>query len=160
DALAAGALDVTRLPGFTDEELLQYLGTAAPSPLIARLRERRLFKRAFECPAAELPIDAGEWIATDRRRTAAAERVLGDELGLAPGELLLDYPEKTQMLDLDLPVELRAGVVARITSEGLPGVIHLPELSERLYRSARWLRVFVARPVMVSRERVLRLLDD
>jgi uncharacterized protein len=158
-ALASGASDVRKLPGLTDEQLLQHLADVAPSALVQRLRERRLFKRAFECPAAELPEDAGEWIASDRARTAAAERTLAAELGLGEEELLLDYPEKTQMLDLDLPVQLRSGGVARLTSEGLPGVIHLPELSAQLYRSARWLRIYTARSITVSKERVLHLLS-
>jgi HD superfamily phosphohydrolase len=158
EALGTGTLDVRGLPHLTDEQLLQHLAEVAPSDLVTRLRERRLYKRAFECPAAELPQDAGEWIASDRARTAAAERVLADEMGLRPDELLLDYPEKTQMLDLDLPVQLRSGEVTRLTSEGLPGVIHLPELSAQLYRSARWLRIFTARPAAFTKQRVMELL--
>jgi hypothetical protein len=30
-------------------------------------------------------------------------------------------------------------------------------MSEQLYRSARWLRVFVARPITISTERVLEV---
>jgi HD superfamily phosphohydrolase len=156
-ALASGALDVNRLPSFTDEQLLQHLADVAPSDMLTRLKQRRLYKRAFECPAAELPDDAGEWIASDHVRTEAAERDLALELGLSDGEVLLDYPEKTQMLDLDLPVQLRSGAVSRLTSEGLPGVIHLPELSAQLYKSARWLRIFTARPSTITKTRVLEL---
>lgn len=157
NALASGALDVNRLPSFTDEQLLQHLADVAPSHMLTRLKQRRLYKRAFECPAAELPDDAGEWIASDHVRTEEAERDLASELGLGDGEVLLDYPEKTQMLDLDLPVQLRSGAVSRLTSEGLPGVIHLPELSEQLYKSARWLRVFTAQPATISKQRLLEL---
>ena len=35
--------------------------------------------------------------------------------------------------------------------------MNLPMLSNELYRSARWLRIFVARPVTVDKRRVLRL---
>jgi hypothetical protein len=70
---------------------------------------------------------------------------LAEELGMRPGELLLDYPAKTQMLGLDLPVRRRGGEVRRLTAAGWEGAINLPALSEQLYRSARWLRVFVAR---------------
>jgi hypothetical protein len=63
------------------------------------------------------------------------------------------------MLDLDLPVQLRSGAVSRLTSEGLPGVIHLPELSAQLYKSARWLRIFTARPAKISKQRVLQLVS-
>jgi hypothetical protein len=157
-ALGSGDLDVGRLPQLTDEPLLQHLADVSRTPLIARLRARELYKRAFECPAADLPSDAGEWIGSDRERTAAAEAELARELGLRADEVLLDYPEKTQMLDLDLPVELRSGAVTHLTSEGLPGVIHLPELSAQLYRSARWLRVFTATPQAIKKERIVALL--
>jgi hypothetical protein len=35
--------------------------------------------------------------------------------------------------------------------------MNLPMLSTELYRSARWLRVFVARPVQLDRRAVVRL---
>ena len=92
-----------------------------PSPLLAALRERRLYKRASSARAAELPPRRGEWIADDRALVVAVEDALARELGLAPGELLLDYPEKTQMLGLDLPVLRRDGSVRRLTAEGLGG---------------------------------------
>ena len=157
DAIEGGALRVGELASFSDEALLHQLEERAPSPLLRGLRERRLFKRAFECPSAELPEEAGEWIASDRRLTAAAEDQIARELGLELGELLLDYPVKTQMLDLDLPVLHRNGTVRRLTGEGLEGSINLPMLSNELYRSARWLRVFVARPVQLERKAVVRL---
>ena len=157
DAIEGGALRVGELASFSDEALLHQLEERAPSPLLRGLRERRLFKRAFECPSAELPEEAGEWIASDRRLTAAAEDQIARELGLELGEVLLDYPVKTQMLDLDLPVLHRNGTVRRLTGEGLEGSINLPMLSNELYRSARWLRVFVARPVQLDRRAVVRM---
>ena len=96
-------------------------------------------------------------IADDRALVVAVEDRLARELGLAPGELLLDYPAKTQMLGLDIPVLRRDGSVRRLTAEGWEGAINLPKLSEELYRSARWLRVFACRPVAVSREAIARL---
>jgi HD superfamily phosphohydrolase len=157
DAIDQGALSVGTLASFSDEALLHQLEERAPSPLLQGLRERRLYKRAFECPSAELPEEAAEWIASDRRLVAAAENQIAREVGLEPGELLLDYPAKTLMLDLDLPVLQRSGNVKRLTSEGFEGSINLPQLSNELYRSARWLRVFVARPVTLDRKAVMRL---
>jgi uncharacterized protein len=61
------------------------------------------------------------------------------------------------MLGLDIPVLRRDGSVRRLTAEGWEGAINLPKLSEELYRSARWLRVFACRPVTVSREAIARL---
>ena len=157
DAIESGALRVSELASYSDEALLHQLDERAHSSLLRGLRERRLYKRAFECPSAELPEDAGEWISTDLRLVAAAEDQLARELGLDSREVLLDYPVKTQMLDLDLPVLHRSGEVRRLTAHGLEGVINLPQLSNELYRSARWLRVFVARPVQMDRKAVVRL---
>jgi HD superfamily phosphohydrolase len=159
DALSCRALAVRELATFTDEALLHTLESRMPSPLLDGLRHRHLYKRAFECPAAELPDDMGEWIASDRARAVAAEDALARELGFAPGELLLDYPEKTQMLGLDMPVVRRGGAVQRLTASGLAGSINLPAMAEQLYRSARWLRVFTVRRITLSRERVLRVVS-
>ena len=154
DAVHAGSLDARTLAAFTDEGLLHDLAGRAPTPLLGALRERRLYKRALQCPAADLPADAAEWIADDPALTRAVEDALARELGLNPGELLLDYPAKTQMLGLDMPVQQRNGDVRRLTSQG-EGVISLPKLSEEFYRSARWLRLFSCRPVQLKRDAIL-----
>ena len=156
-ALRAGSLSAETLAAYTDEGLLHELARRAPSPLLSALRERRLYKRVFECPAAELPPERGEWIADDRALVVAVEDQLARELGLSPGEMLLDYPVKTQMLGLNIPVLRRNGSVRRLTAEGWEGAINLPKLSEELYRSARWLRVFACRPVNVSRDAIVHL---
>ncbi len=156
-ALRAGSLTAETLAGFTDEGLLHELSSRAPSPLLAALRERRLYKRVFECPAAELPADVGEWIAEDRVLVLSTEDRIAAEMGLRPGELLLDYPVKTKMLGLDMPVRRRDGSVRRLTEAGWEGAINLPKLSEELYGTARWLRVFAVRRVPISREAVIRL---
>ena len=157
DALDAGALDARTLAGFTDEGILHDLAQRVPSPLVHALRERKLFKRAFECPAADLSADAGEWIADDHALTTAAENALAAELDLEPGELLLDYPVKTQMLGLDLLVQRSYGEVRRLTAAGWEGAINLPKLSEEFYRSARWLRVYTAPRIAIDAASVVRL---
>jgi HD superfamily phosphohydrolase len=156
DAVNAGSLDAQTLAAFTDEGLLHDLARRAPSPLLAALRERRLFKRAFQCPAGDLPADAAEWIADDHALTRRVEDAVARELGLNPGELLLDYPTKTQMLGLDMPVQRRDGEVFRLTGSAV-SAINLPKLAEEFYRSARWLRIFTCRPVRLERDRVLAL---
>jgi HD superfamily phosphohydrolase len=156
--LRAGIIRGDELTSFTDEGLLHRLEQCTASPILAALRGRRLYKRALECAAAEFDDTAGDWIAADRDLTIAVEDALAAELGLDPGELLLDYPAKPQMLELDLPVVRRTGGVQRLTADGWVAVINLPTLSHELYLSARWLRVFVARPVEIARGRVLELL--
>jgi len=158
DALDAGSLTADQLARFTDEGLLLGLEGKGVNPLLAALRERRLYKRALEIPAAELSAGVGEWIADDWRRTLQVENDLARRVGLASGELLLDYPAKTEMLGLDLPVLRRDGRVDRLTRQTSGDTINLPKLSEELYRSARWLRVFTARPVRLERDSVLALL--
>jgi uncharacterized protein len=158
DALEAGAIDDASLVGFTDETLLGHLERQAPSPLLAALRARRLFKRSFECPAAQLTGDECEWISEDRGLVARVEAALTAELRLPPGTLLLDYPVKTQMLGLDIPVLRRDGATMRLDARGWSGAIDLPKLSEELYRSARWLRLFTADRARVPAEPLLRFL--
>jgi HD superfamily phosphohydrolase len=159
DAVKAKVVDVQSLARHTDEGLMHTLESDRPTPLLIALKERKLYKRAAEWPAAELDDDTVEWIATDRKRVAEAEDSLAKEFGLARGELLLDYPVKTQMLGLDIPVLRRSGKVERLTGEGWIGTINLPSLSEELYKSARWLRVFTAKRASLEPRRLLDALE-
>jgi HD superfamily phosphohydrolase len=159
DAIGAGIVDSRSLAAYTDEGLMHRLESAWPTQLLAALKERKLYKRAAEWPAAELGDDAIEWIASDRKRVTETENLLAREFGLADGELLLDYPAKTQMLGLDIPVLRRSGKVERLTGVGWIGTINLPSLSEELYKSARWLRVFTARRTKVEPRRILDALE-
>jgi HD superfamily phosphohydrolase len=159
DAILAGVVDGQSLSRYTDEGLMHRLESSRPTPLLVALKERKLYKRAAEWPAAELDDDAVEWLASDRKRVTETENMLAKEFGLAPGELLLDYPAKTQMLGLDIPVLRRNGKVERLTGEGWIGTINLPSLSEELYKSARWLRVFTARRTKLDPRRILDALE-
>ena len=159
DALAAGAVRADAIVGYTDEGLLAHLGRTAPAPLLSALLGRRLYKRAIECPAADLTGGAAEWIGTDPALVVSVENFLARRAGLAPGELLLDYPTKTQMLGLDIPVLRRSGAIERLTPENLIGSINLPSLSDELYQSARWLRVFTVRRTVLPSAQVLALLS-
>ena len=159
DAVKSDVVSVASLARFTDEGLMHRLESQRATPLLSALKERRLYKRAAEWPAAELDTDRVEWIATDRKRVAEVEDALAREFGLGRGELLLDYPVKTEMLGLDIPVLRRNGDVERLTSEGWIGTINLPSLSEELYESARWLRVFTARRAKLDSRRLLEVLE-
>ena len=59
-----------------------------------------------------------------------------------PGQLLLDFPARTSMLAVDLPLRTRAGTVERLTDAGRAGQLGLPRVADELYESARRLRVF------------------
>jgi hypothetical protein len=155
--LDSGALDARAIAAFTDEGILHNLGRNAPSPLLDALRLRRLYKRAFETPAANLPVDAGEWIADDRELTRSVENALAAEIGLEAGEVLLDYPAKTQMLGLDLLVQRPYGEVRRVTAAGWEGAINRPKISEEFYRSARWLRVYTSARMALDPAKIVAL---
>jgi len=160
-ALADGALEIGALARYTDEGLLATLETTARGEVRALLHDllaRRLFKRAFESPAAALPMDSLEWIVDDRDLAVRAERAIASKLGISPDDVLLDFPAKTQMLGLDLPVLSKDGSVHRVTQEGIPGAIDLPVLADSLYRSARYLRVFTRGRHAISRVDLMAVL--
>ncbi len=160
DAMRSGALSASQLISLTDEGLLHLLNSIAPSSILSALRERRLFKRVLEIPAAELGPDEGEWISEDSDRVLRVENSLADELGIPHGDILLDYPAKTQMLGVDILVRARSGAVKRLAPDGMHGAINLPALSDRLYRSARWLRVFTAKRMTLPSGLLENLISD
>jgi len=155
DAVVSGILDPQELVGPTDEELLYEIARRAlevdsptadrlSSRWIPALRNRRLPKRALELTAADLEgASLADWILGEdagERRSVEDELALG--LGLQPGEVMVDFPVKSRMFSLDVLVRRRSGTVQRLGSEGLPGVLDLPRVSEELYRTARVLRVY------------------
>lgn len=142
--------------GFTDDAFMQRLMDGDPDGLAAAIRDRRLYKRVLDLPASDVPAPQ-DWPDVDPGLAARVEDVLADGVGLAPGELLLDFPGRRDMLSVNLPLRLRDGRVERLTDEGRPGHLGLPRVAEELYRSARRLRVFVARPVRVDAARIVEL---
>lgn len=161
-AIDTGAVAADSVARFTDEGLLVHLDTPTLVPeareLLDALRVRRLHKRAYECPAAMLGDGVGEWIASDYRLTRQVEEAFARDLGLPPGAVLLDYPAKTQMLGVDIPMQRRDGRVVHLTAEGWEGALNLPRLSDELYRSARRLRVLTANRAPVPADEVLSVL--
>ena len=159
EALRTGAIEERELAGFTDEGLLHRLEERAPSTLLFALRNRRLHKRAFECSAAELEAGQGDWIAGERARVLEAEDALAHELGVAPGDVLLDYPEKPRMLGLDVLMLRRDRTVHRLTDQGRAGLIDLPRLADELYYTARTFRLFTVERRQVPENAMLSLLS-
>jgi hypothetical protein len=110
------------------------------------VHERRLYKRALDLPATEVGDDVAEWISTDPDRLREAEDALAVELCLPPNGVLVDYPERASMLQVDLPLLTRDQRVEQLTDEGRAGALGLPRVADELYRSARRLRIFTAEP--------------
>lgn len=137
-----GAADASMLAEATDDSLQALLVAHDPTGLAVALRERRLYKRALDLPATEVPDDLPTWLSEDPDRLEAAEDALADELGLPGGGVLIDFPARSSMLGVDLALLTRQGTVERLTDEGRAGQIGLPRVADELYRSARRLRVF------------------
>ena len=159
-AVVRGALDREGIAAATDGSLMERLLAADPSGLARAVHERRLHKRALDLPASEVPPDLPAWLWEDAERLEAKEDELARDLGLASGELLVDYPARPDMLSVDLPLLTRAGKVERLTSEGRVGQLGLPRIADALYGSARRLRVFVAREAKVDPGVVVERLAD
>jgi HD superfamily phosphohydrolase len=167
DAVAAGLVDTEELVGPTDEQLLYEIARRAAevdsevSERVANrwlpaLMHRRLPKRALEITAADLEDRVVEdWVKSESAIKRGVEDQLANELGLEPGEVVIDFPAKSAMFQLNLLMQRRDGGVERLGLAGLRGVIDLPRLAEELYRTARVLRVFTFEPRSVERDVVL-----
>ena len=164
-AAAGGVIADATLQETTDDALMELLlRSAATGPgrggdgqpdagaadwraLAGAIRARRLYKRAIDLPASDAPADVQPWVADDPALVTRVEDALAAEVGLPAGGLLLDFPSRSSMLGVDLPLRLRGGAVDRLTDEGRAGQLGLPRVADELYRSARRLRVFVAQSV-------------
>jgi uncharacterized protein len=167
DAVRVGLIDPEELVGPTDEELLLEIGRRAfeddgevASRIATRwlpaLRHRKLPKRALELTAADLSGRTVEdWAIGDSPWKRAVEDDLALEVGLLPGEVMIDFPVKAAMFQLDLLMERRDGRVERLGSEGVSGLVDLPKVAQELYRTSRVLRVFTLERREVAAEQVL-----
>jgi HD superfamily phosphohydrolase len=144
-AVARGTLTVESIAEATDDGLMEQLITRDANPLALAIRARRLHKRALDLPASDVSPEAQPWVAEDPELLERVEDALARAVGLEPGELLLDYPVRSSMLGVDLPLRTRNGTVERLTDAGRAGQLGLPRVADELYRTARRLRVFVAR---------------
>lgn len=171
-AVEAGILSPLDLIGPTDEELLYDLSRRARAvsgsvaerlrrSWLPALKNRKLPKRAAEIPAWQLEERIlPAWISGDTVEKRRWEDAVAEELGLAPGEVILDFPVTKAMFQLDVLVD-RDGPTVRLGSKGIPGLIDLPKLAEELHRTARVLRLFTFERREMDPEWLLdRLADD
>lgn len=167
ESVRGGIIDTEELIGPTDEELLYEIGrrvlehdTEVAERIATRwlpaLRQRRLPKRALELTAADLEgRQVEDWAVGDSPWKRAIEDDLAAELGLEPGEVVIDFPVKPAMFQLDLLVERRGGEIQRLDLDGVKGVLDLPKVSKELYTTARVLRVFTFQRREIAPEQVL-----
>jgi hypothetical protein len=154
EAVDSGLLVSHELVGPTDEELLHEIGRRAREAdgesaerigtrWLPALRQRRLPKRALELTAADLTDKQVEdWVVSGSSRKRDIEDDLALDLDLEPGEVVIDFPAKKAMFQLNVLVERRDGQIQRLGAGGLPGLLDLPRLADNLYTTARVLRVF------------------
>ena len=83
-----------------------------------------------------------DWVVSGSPRKRAIEDDLALDLDLEPGEVVIDFPAKKAMFQLNVLVERRDGQIQRLGLGGLPGLLDLPRLADNLYTTARVLRVF------------------
>jgi HD superfamily phosphohydrolase len=167
DAVSAGMIQRDELIGPTDEELLYEItrrskedDSEVAERLATRwlpaLRHRKLPKRALELTAADLGGRRVEdWVAGDSPERRIVEDLLAEEVGLESGEVVIDFPAKRAMFQLDVLVERSGGAVERLGSEGLPGLVDLPRVAQELYTSSRVLRVFTFERRTLDPDRVI-----
>jgi hypothetical protein len=157
-AVRRGSVTLEDIANTTDDGLMELLIGRDHNPLATSIRARRLHKRALDLPASEVPGDVQPWVADDPDLLERVEDALAGQVGLPPGGLLIDFPARSAMLGVNLPLRTRAGDIERLTDAGRAGHLGLPRVADELYRSARRLRVFVASSPGRSLEGILALL--
>ncbi len=159
EAIERKSLDVNWLARSTDEDLMEALRRLPDTPLAARLQHRRLYKRVLDIPAAHIAPGSGDWISEHFHLVGPVEDRLAREAGMLPGELLVDFPKKPEMLSVELPICTRSGTVEQVSKQNGIDWLGIQRVGDELHTSARRLRVFAARPVTLNQQKVLSLVD-
>ena len=157
-AVRRGSVTADFIAKATDDGLMELLISQDRNQLAAAIRARRLHKRALDLPASDVPAELQPWVAQDPDLLELVEDAVAAEVGLPPGGLLLDFPARSSMLGVNLPLRTRRGVIERLTDAGRAGQLGLPRVADELYRSARRLRIFVSSPPSASLDPVVALL--
>jgi hypothetical protein len=147
-ALHQGGLTADDIANSTDEAFMERLRATAGAPIAERLRRRRLYKRVLDVPAVDLPPDAGGWVADEPDLARQVEDRLAAEWGRSPGDVLIDYPVKPEMLAGEVPVVTRHGEVA-------PARLSIQRMAEDLHQAARRFRIYAADPLTRQRPQAL-----
>ena len=158
-AVRRGSVTPEFIAEATDDGLMELLIGGDRNGLAAAIRARRLHKRAVDLPASDVPADLQPWVAQDPDLLEMVEDAIAQRVGLPPGGVLLDFPARSSMLGVNLPLLTRRGTVERLTDAGRAGHLGLPRVADELYRSARRLRIFVSSPPSTSLEPILPLLS-
>ncbi len=157
-AVRCGWVTAETIAESTDDALMELLISKEPVGLAASIRARRLHKRALDLPASEVPGSAQPWVTDDPELLERVEDAIAPQAGLPAGGVLIDFPARSGMLGVNIPLRTRSGTVERLTDAGRAGQLGLPRVADELYRSARRLRIFVAGEPKKPLDGVLELL--
>jgi HD superfamily phosphohydrolase len=154
-AIGSGGLTTEFIADANDGAITERLLEADTTGLATAVYHRRLFKRAVDVPGNQLPTETQPWVWQEVALRERVEDALAGEVGLEPGELLLDLPARRAMFEVNLPLKTRSGEVELLTDASRSGELGLGGVAEELYHSAQRLRVFVGRPVALQADTVL-----
>ncbi len=160
DSLAAGAVDAGWIAQSTDEALMERLHSLPNVPLALRLKRRQLYKRVLDIPAGSVRPSTGGWISENPELVRQVEDRIATESGLEPGDVLLDFPKKPEMLEVELPVRTRSGAIVQLNRETVSDWLGIQRVSHELHTSARRLRVFAARSILVQASELRSLVEQ
>ncbi len=165
-ALERDLIDLEELHLWSDSELFTVLrlridaATGMRSADRSRLTEllRRLLERRLYPVACLLPLSASD--KPGARTILAVERALAADLGLRPGEVVLDFPAKPTMLATDILVRDESGRVRNAKDLGPEDGFALNAAQHALYIASGSVCLFTAEPRDVPPDLVLRRLDE
>ena len=158
DAVKRGSVTPEFIAETTDDALMERLISEDRNQLALAIRTRRLHKRALDLPASDVPSGVQPWVGGDPELLELVEDAAAKRAGLPPGGLLVDFPARSSMLGVNLPLRTRRGTIERLTDAGRAGQLGLPRVADELYRSARRLRIFVSSQPSISLDGMLPLL--
>jgi HD superfamily phosphohydrolase len=144
DAVKRGSVTAEFIAETTDDALMELLISRDRNQLAVAIRTRRLHKRALDLPASDVPAGVQSWVGEDAELLELVEDAAAERVGLPAGGLLVDFPARSSMLGVNLPLRTRSGTIERLTDAGRAGHLGLPRVADELYRSARRLRIFVS----------------
>jgi hypothetical protein len=158
-ALAHGELTVDAVAHSTDEGLMQRLRETHGNEIATRLRQRKLYKRLVDIAGEEVPEDAGDWVAECPDLVERVENKLAANLRLQPGEVLLDFPAKAKMIEVDMPLLRKDGTVEPLAAPDGTSQLGIHRIADELHARARRLRVFAATSRPLDQQYILQLVE-
>jgi HD superfamily phosphohydrolase len=159
NALARGQLTVDAIADSADEDLMHALRELEDDTLARRLHRRHLYKRVVDVAGENVPAGAGDWVAESPDLVQRVEDELARELALEPGELLLDFPTKAKMLDVDMPLLKKDGTVLSLGTSPGAEQVGIQRVADELHSRARRLRVFAAEHRSIAAAAVIELVE-